>query len=377
MPVGGQPNQMGEGEEASPKQKNRVSIVSNALRVAVIAGDGIGQEVTEQAVAVLQKSLEDSGCTLELADFDLGASRYLADGHILDEDDLEELAKYDSILLGAVGDPRVTPGVLERGLLLKLRFAFDQYVNLRPSKHYPGVASPLANPEGIDFVVVREGTEGLYVGNGGAVRVGTKQEIATEVSVNTAFAVERVLRYAFNLAQSREAKHLTLVHKMNVLVHAGSMWKRIADAISLEYPEVTVDYQHIDAVTIHLLTRPQSFDVIATDNLFGDIITDEAGAITGGIGLAASGNINPEGVFPSMFEPVHGSAPDIAGQGIADPIAAIGSVVLLLQNAGLEDQANAVQRAIDKDMVWRAQNPEEAKARGTRAIGDAILAELN
>lgn len=359
------------------KNQNRVLTVSNPLRVAVIAGDGIGQEVTEQAVAVLTKALEDSGRALELSDFDLGANRYLSDGHILDEGDLEELAKYDSILLGAVGDPRVTPGVLERGLLLRLRFEFDQYVNLRPSKHYPGVASPLADPEGIDFVVVREGTEGLYVGNGGAVRVGTKQEIATEVSVNTAFAVERVLRYAFNLAQSREAKHLTLVHKMNVLVHAGSMWKRIADEVALEYPGVAVDYQHIDAVTIHLLTRPQSFDVIATDNLFGDIITDEAGAITGGIGLAASGNINPEGAFPSMFEPVHGSAPDIAGQGIADPIAAIGSVVLLLQNAGMEEQADAVQRAIDKDMEWRAQNPEEAKARGTKAVADAILAELN
>lgn len=351
--------------------------MSQPLRVGVIAGDGIGQEVTAQAVAVLEKALRNSGRSLELADFDLGANRYLTDGHILDEDDLAELATYDAILLGAVGDPRVTPGVLERGLLLRLRFAFDHYVNLRPSKHYPGVASPLANPEGIDFVVVREGTEGLYVGNGGALRVGTRQEIATEVSVNTAFAVERLLRYAFALAQSREAKHLTLVHKMNVLVHAGSLWKRLADEIASEYPEVTVEYQHIDAITIHLLTRPQSFDVIATDNLFGDIITDEAGAITGGIGLAASGNINPEGVFPSMFEPVHGSAPDIAGRGIADPIAAIASVVLLLENAGMTQAAAVVQDAIDQDMSWRAANPAQAATRGTKDVGDAILAQIS
>ena len=349
----------------------------SALRVAVIAGDGIGQEVTAEAVRVLQAALVDSDRTLVLADFDLGANRYLADGHILDEDDLTQLAEFDSILLGAVGDPRVTPGVLERGLLLKLRFAFDHYVNLRPSKHYPGVASPLRDPEGIDFVVVREGTEGLYVGNGGAVRVGTPQEIATEVSVNTAFAAERLLRYAFALADSRPAKHLTLVHKMNVLVHAGSLWKRQADAIALEFPQVSVDYQHIDAITIHLLNKPQSFDVIATDNLFGDIITDEAGAITGGIGLAASGNINPDGTFPSMFEPVHGSAPDIAGQGIADPIAAIASVVLLLENAGLQAQADRVQRAIDADMAWRAEHPDLARERGTKDVGAAVLAKLS
>ena len=349
----------------------------SALRVAVIAGDGIGQEVTAEAVRVLQAALVDSDRDLVLADFDLGANRYLADGHILDEDDLAQLAEFDSILLGAVGDPRVTPGVLERGLLLKLRFAFDHYVNLRPCKHYTGVVSPLRNPEGVDFVVVREGTEGLYVGNGGAVRVGTPQEIATEVSVNTAFAAERLLRYAFALADSRPAKHLTLVHKMNVLVHAGSLWKRQADAIALEFPQVSVDYQHIDAITIHLLNKPQSFDVIATDNLFGDIITDEAGAITGGIGLAASGNINPDGTFPSMFEPVHGSAPDIAGQGIADPIAAIASVVLLLENAGLQAQADRVQRAIDADMAWRAEHPDLARERGAKDVGAAVLAKLN
>lgn len=346
----------------------------SSLRVAVIAGDGIGQEVTAEAVRVLSAVMAQAGRTLELQDFDLGATRYLADGHVLDEADLAALAQYDAILLGAVGDPRITPGLLERGLLLKLRFAFDQYVNLRPSRHYPGVASPLRDPDGIDFIVVREGTEGLYVGNGGAVRIGTPQEIATEVSINTAFAVDRVVRYAVELAASREAKHLTLVHKMNVLVHAGSLWKRTVDAISAEYPEVSVDYQHIDAATIHLLTRPQSFDVIVTDNLFGDILTDEAGAITGGIGLAASGNINPEGDFPSMFEPVHGSAPDIAGQGIADPIAAIASVVLLLQAEGLTLEAARVQEAIDQDMSWRAAHPHISRT--TAQVGDAVLAAL-
>lgn len=346
------------------------------LRVAVIAGDGIGKEVTEQAVAVLREVVKAEDQSVTLYNFDLGAERYLKTGHILDSADLEELRKYDAILLGAVGDPRVKAGVLERGLLLRLRFAFDQYVNLRPSKYYPGVASPLRDPNGVDFVVVREGTEGLYVGNGGSVRTGTPQEIATEVSVNTAFAVERVVRYAFELAASRKAKSLTLVHKVNVLVHAGGLWKRIVDEVSAEYPDVAVGYQHIDAATIHLLTRPQTFDVIVTDNLFGDIITDEAAAITGGIGLAASGNINPEGKFPSMFEPVHGSAPDIAGLGIADPIAAIGSVVLLLQSKGMAAAAARLQAAIDAEMLWRAENPVDSAKRTTEQVARAIIEAL-
>lgn len=345
------------------------------LRVAVIAGDGIGPEVTAQAVRVLEKVTGDSGVALELTDFDLGCERYLSSGHILEQEDLDVLAQFDAILLGAVGDPRVKPGVIERGLLLKLRFAFDQYVNLRPSVYYPGVASPLKNPEGIDFVVVREGTEGPYVGNGGALRTGTPHEVATEVSVNTAFAVERLLRYAFELAASRPAKKLTLVHKINVLTFAGGLWKRLADQISAEYPEIEVEYLHIDAATIHLLTRPADFDVIATDNLFGDIITDEAAAITGGIGLAASGNLNPTGAFPSMFEPIHGSAPDIAGQGIADPIAAIASTQLLLESLGYAEQASRIRRAITSDMEWRAMNPD-AK-RSTTEVGNSVLAALN
>lgn len=347
----------------------------SGLSVAVIEGDGIGPEVTTQAVRVLTRVGADASVDLQLKHFGLGCQRYLDTGHILEQEDLDELARFDAILLGAVGDPRVKPGIIERGLLLKLRFAFDQYVNLRPSVYYPGVASPLKNPEGIDFVVVREGTEGPYVGNGGALRVGTPNEVATEVSVNTAFAVERLLRYAFELAQSRPAKKLTLVHKVNVLTFAGGVWTRIADEVGSEFPEVEVEYLHVDAATIHLLTRPADFDVIATDNLFGDILTDEAAAITGGIGLAASGNINPTGVFPSMFEPIHGSAPDIAGKGIADPIAAIASVQLLLEAQGYTEEAARVNSAIKSDMEWRAVNPDAV--RSTVAVGDAVLGVLD
>lgn len=343
------------------------------LKVAVVPGDGIGIEVTAQAVRVLERVLADNAP--QLTYFDLGAERYLRTGDILTDADLSALAENDAILLGAVGDPRVAPGILERGLLLKLRFDFDQYVNLRPSKYYPGVASPLRDPEGTDLVVVREGTEGLYVGNGGAIRVGTPGEIATEVSMNTALGVERVVRYAFDLAASRPRKHLTLVHKTNVLVHAGRLWQRFVDSVAAEYPDVQVEYSHIDAATIYLVKDPQRFDVIVTDNLFGDILTDEAGAITGGIGLSASANLNPTGAFPSMFEPVHGSAPDIAGQGIADPIAAIGSVQLLLENNGYPQQAARVGAAIEKDMVWRAQNG--SPQRSTVQVGDAILAGLD
>ncbi len=346
------------------------------LRIAVIAGDGIGTEVTAQAVRVLKKVMDDSGRSLELEPFDLGANRYLETSHILDEGDLAALAANDAILLGAVGDPRVKAGVLERGLLLKLRFAFDQYVNLRPSRHYAGVPSPLKNPDGIDFVVVREGTEGPYVGNGGAIRVGTDAEIATEVSINTAFAIRRLVRYAFELAQSRERKHLTLVHKINVLTHAGGLWTRILEEESTGYPQVTTDYMHVDAATIHLLTRPQQFDVIVTDNLFGDILTDEAGAITGGIGLAASGNINPDGKFPSMFEPVHGSAPDIAGKNLADPIAAIASVQLLLEAQGYPVEAQRVRAAIEADMRWRAVATADQLRRSTTEVGDSVLGYL-
>jgi 3-isopropylmalate dehydrogenase len=289
---------------------------------------------------------------------------------------LEELRGHDAILLGAIGDPTVPSGVLERGVLLPIRFALDHFVNLRPAKLYPGVASPLdvarVAPNGIDFVVVREGTEGPYVGNGGLLRAGTPHEVATEVSVNTRFGVERVVRDAFARAQARPRKHLTLVHKHNVLTFAGHLWRRTVEDVARDFPEVQTAYQHVDAATIFLATDPGRFDVIVTDNLFGDIITDIAAAIAGGIGLAASGNINPTRSTPSMFEPVHGSAPDIAGQGKADPTAAILSVGMMLDHVGLPDAARRVEAAVEADLAHRGD-----AVRSTVAIGDAIAARLH
>lgn len=348
--------------------------MSRTIRLAVIPGDGIGPEVTTEAVKVLEAATAGTGTTFARTEFSLGADRYLATGDVLTDEDLSAIAAHDAILLGAVGgvpnDPRLKDASIERGLLLKLRFALDHYVNLRPSRLYPTVPGPLADPGEVDFVIVREGTEGAYVGNGGVLRPGTPHEIANELGVNTAFGVERVVRYAFALAE-RRAKRLTLVHKTNVLVNAGRLWNRVVTEVGAEHPDVEVDYMHIDAATIHLVDRPSRFDVIVTDNLFGDILTDLAGAITGGIGLAASGNINPEGAFPSMFEPVHGSAPDIAGTGTADPTAAIGSVALLLDHLGLRAEAERVTLAIEADIAARTGEP-----RSTTQIGDAIAARL-
>ncbi|MFT4212394.1 MAG: 3-isopropylmalate dehydrogenase [Microbacterium sp.] len=348
--------------------------MSRVVKLAVIGGDGIGPEVVAEAEKVLDAATAASEVTFEKTRFSLGAGRYLETGDTLTDADLDAIKAHDAILLGAVGgvpgDPRLTNANIERGLLLKLRFELDHYVNLRPSKLYPGAPGPLAAPGEVDFVVVREGTEGPYVGNGGAIRRGTPHEVANETSVNTAYGVERVVRYAFNLAERRR-KRLTLVHKTNVLVNAGSLWKRIVDAVAAEHPDVAVDYLHVDAATIFLVTHPGRFDVIVTDNLFGDILTDLAGAVTGGIGLAASGNINPDGAFPSMFEPVHGSAPDIAGQQKADPTAAILSVALLLDHLGLRDEADRVTHAVEEDIAGRPD-----AARTTSQIGDAIAARL-
>ncbi|MBU9764419.1 3-isopropylmalate dehydrogenase [Mycobacterium sp. TNTM28] len=336
------------------------------MKLAVIAGDGIGPEVIAEACKVLDAVLPG----VDRTEYDLGARRYHATGETLPEGFVEELKGYDAILLGAIGDPSVPSGVLERGLLLNMRFALDHHVNLRPSKLFAGVSSPLAgNPE-IDFVVVREGTEGPYTGTGGAIRVGTPHEVATEVSTNTRFGVERVVRYAFEKARARR-KHLTLVHKNNVLAFAGSLWKRTVDEIGTEYPDVETAYQHIDAATIHMVTDPGRFDVIVTDNLFGDIITDLAAAVSGGIGLAASGNIDATGTNPSMFEPVHGSAPDIAGQGIADPTAAVMSVALLLTHLGETDAAARVDKAVGEHLATRG----DAKL-STSQVGERILSLL-
>ena len=318
------------------------------VRLAVIPGDGIGPEVIGEALKVLDVVLPG----VEKTEYDLGARRYHATGEVLPEGMIDELRGYDAILLGAIGDPSVPSGVLERGLLLKTRFALDHHVNLRPSRLYEGVNSPLGGTPEIDFVVVREGTEGPYTGNGGVIRAGTPHEVATEVSLNTAFGVERVVRYAFSLASTRR-KHLTLVHKTNVLTFAGNLWTRVVAEVGAEYPDVEVAYQHIDAATIHLVTDPGRFDVVVTDNLFGDIITDLAAAVSGGIGLAASGNIDATRTNPSMFEPVHGSAPDIAGKGIADPTAAVMSVALLLSHLGQDAAAARVDKAVADHLATR------------------------
>ncbi|WKX72789.1 3-isopropylmalate dehydrogenase [Streptomyces sp. XD-27] len=341
--------------------------MSRSIRLAVIPGDGIGQEVVAQGLKVLSAVLPQD-VKLETREYDLGAKRWHATGETLPDAELESLKRHDAILLGAIGDPSVPSGVLERGLLLKLRFAFDHYVNLRPSKLFPNTATPLAGRPDIDFVVVREGTEGPYTGNGGSLRTGTPAEVATEVSVNTAYGVERVVRDAYARAQARPRKKLTLVHKNNVLVYAGHMWKKIFDKVGEEYPDVTTDYLHVDAATIFFVTQPERFDVIVTDNLFGDILTDLAAAVTGGIGLAASGNINPTGAFPSMFEPVHGSAPDIAGTGKADPTATVLSVALLLRHLGYEGEAARVEAAVAADLAER----DPAARRTTDQIGDAL-----
>ncbi len=344
--------------------------MSRSINLAVISGDGIGPEVVSQGLKVLGAVLPQDA-KLETKEYDLGAQRWHCTGETLPDAELEALASHDAILLGAIGDPSVPSGVLERGLLLKLRFAFDHFINLRPSRLFPNTPTPLAGSPEIDFVVVREGTEGPYTGNGGSLRTGTPAEIATEVSVNTAYGVERVVRDAFARAQARPRKKLTLVHKNNVLVHAGHLWKNTFDKVAAEYPEVSTDYLHVDAATIFLVTQPERFDVIVTDNLFGDILTDLAAAVTGGIGLAASGNINPSGAFPSMFEPVHGSAPDIAGQGKADPTATILSVALLLRHLGYETEAARVEEAVTADLAARDGSP-----RTTEEIGDALAARV-
>jgi 3-isopropylmalate dehydrogenase len=336
------------------------------MRLAVVPGDGIGTEVVAEALKVLREVAPD----IEHTPYDLGAARWQRTGELLPDTVLEELRQHDAILLGAVGDPGVPPGILERGLLLRLRFELDHHVNLRPAKLYDGVVSPLGDPGPIDVICVREGTEGPYIGNGGVLRKDTPHEVATEVSLNTAFGVERVVRYAFERAVGRPRKHLTLIHKTNVLSFAGGLWSRMVEEVSAEFPEVTVAYQHVDAASMFFITDPGRYDVIVTDNLFGDIVTDVAAAVTGGIGLAASGNLDVSGTNPSMFEPVHGSAPDIAGQGLADPTAAVLSVGLLLEHLGRTDEARKVNAAVAFDLSTR--NPQGAIR--TSDVGDRLAA---
>lgn len=362
------------------------SVSDQQVRVAVIPGDGIGKEVTAEGLKVLAAVAPGRFVTTEYA---LGAEHYLATGDVLPEDTLTAIKGYDAILLGAVGgkpnDPNLPPGLLERGLLLKLRFELDHYVNLRPSRIYPGAVSPLADPGEIDFVVVREGTEGPYTGNGGSLRVGTAQEVATEVSVNTAFGVERVVRDAFRRAQKRRKK-LTLVHKTNVLVHAGQVWWRLTQAVATEFPDVTVDYMHIDAAMIFMTTDPARFDVIVTDNLFGDLLSDLAAMLTGSLGMLPSASLGApmaNGRPKALYEPVHGSAPDIAGQGKANPIACILSFAMALRYSFDQGgEAERLEKAVEKvlaDGVRTADlmGPEGGKPVSTSEMGDRIVAALD
>lgn len=335
-------------------------------RLAVIGGDGIGPEVTREAV----KAIRATGVPVETRDFHLGADRYKQDGQVLPDETLEELKGFDAILLGAVGasptDTSVPSGLIERGLLLRTRFALDHYVNLRPFKTSKGkYGGPL------DLVFVREGTEGPYVGEGGALRKGTPHEVATQGSVNTRFGVERVVRYAFSLAASRPKRHLTLVHKTNVLTFAGDLWQRTFNEVASEFPDVQTAYNHVDAACIHLVDSADNYDVIVTDNLFGDILTDLAGAVAGGIGLAASGNVNPDRAFPSMFEPVHGSAPDIAGTGKANPLAAIRSGAMLLDFLGETEAAERIEKA-----VTTVADDSQLSQGTTEQLGDRVAERI-
>ena len=345
--------------------------MADTLRLAVIPGDGIGTEVVTEGLKVLDAALAGDGAKAETTTYDLGAARWHRTGETLPDSVLDELRGHDAILLGAVGDPTVPSGVLERGLLLRLRFELEHAVNLRPVKLYPGVRTPLENagPDDIDMVVVREGTEGPYAGVGGALRGGTAQEVATENSVNTRWGVERVVRDAFRRAAARPRRKLTLVHKTNVLTYAGSLWSRAVADVGAEFPDVAVDYAHVDAACLYFVTDPGRFDVVVTDNLFGDIVTDLGAAIAGGIGLAASGNLNVDGTAPSMFEPVHGSAPDIAGQGLADPTATVLSVAMLLAHLGHDAAAARVERAVADDLASRGD-----ARRSTSAVGNALAA---
>ena len=346
-------------------------------RLGIIAGDGVGPEVTEQALKAMRTAGDRFGFTVATDDYDLGGRRFLATGEVLPDSVQDELAQHDAILLGAVGTPGVPPGVLERGLLLKLRFDFDLYINLRPVKLYPGVPTPIAGltPERCDLVVVRENTEGLYVGAGGITRRGTPHEIATQESINTRFGAERACRFAFAQAAGRRRK-LTLCHKTNVLNYAGDLWQRTILEVTPEYPDIEIDYVHVDAACLYLVQSPERFDVIVTDNLFGDILTDLGAAVQGGLGLAASGNLNPDRTFPSMFEPVHGSAPDIAGKGWANPVAAVLSASMCLNHLGETEAAGAVEEAAVSVLPELKTMGGPDMGMSTAAIGDLIASRI-
>jgi 3-isopropylmalate dehydrogenase len=343
-------------------------------RIGIIAGDGIGPEVVAEA----RKALGAAGFAYEAVDYDLGGVRYLRTGEVLPDSVLDELRGLDAVLLGAVGTPDVPPGVLERGLLLRMRFELDLYVNLRPVHLLPGAPTPLAgqSPEDIDLVVVRENTEGAYAGEGGFLRKGTPSEVATQGSVNTRAGVERCLRYAFELARTRPRRHLTLVHKTNVLTYAGDLWQRAFTELSADYSDVTIAYTHVDAACLYLVESPSRFDVVVTDNLFGDILTDLGAAVAGGMGLAASGNLNPPRESPSLFEPVHGSAPDIAGTGRANPLAAILSAGMLADFLGEGDVAGRIEQAVGAVLSKLGGTTAATMRHSTSEVGDLVAEQI-
>ncbi|HYS32399.1 MAG TPA: 3-isopropylmalate dehydrogenase [Streptosporangiaceae bacterium] len=348
--------------------------MARTTTIAVIGGDGIGPEVIAEAVKVLRAAAGETA--VRTSSYDLGAERYARTGEILPDSVLAELAEHDAVLLGAVGDPKVPSGILERGLVLRLRFEFDQYAHLRPIRLFPGVGSPLAAPWAapIDILVVREGTEGAYIEAGGILRKGTPAEIAMQESINTAFGVGRVTRHAFGCAAARPRRKVTLVHKTNVLAHAGDLWRRTFESVAAEFGDVTAEYCHVDAALMYLVTQPGLFDVIVTDNLFGDVLTALGAAIAGGIGLAASASINPERTSPSTFEPVHGSAPDIAGKQKADPTAAILSAAMLCDHLGMTSEAARIEQAVADDLLERQG---EWAARSTAEVGDDIAERVS
>ncbi len=353
---------------------------NDILRVAVVGGDGTGPEVTAEAVKVFKAVAALEGIRYELKDFDLGGERFLRTGEILPEDVVNELATFKAILLGAVGHPQVAPGVLEKGLLLALRFRFDQYINLRPVKLFPGVETPLAGkgPDDIDFVVVRENTEDMYAGIGGWLKKGTPDEVATQTAVYTRKGCERCIRWAFDFTRKRnKKKQLTLVAKTNVLTYGHDLWWRTFQEVAKEYPDIKPDYNHVDACCMWMVKNPEYFDVIVTTNMFGDIITDLAGILQGGMGVAAGGNINPDPGGLSMFEPMGGSAPKYTGQNVINPIAAINAASMLLEQSGYPQAGQRVMKAVQSVTGTKMKSQAAGKmGHGTREIGDLVCEAL-
>lgn len=364
------------GRVSSESEREHASATNRNYRLAVIGGDGIGPEVTSEALKALQAASDRYGFSVSTTEYDLGGRRYVKTGEILPDGVIDELRTHDAILLGAVGTPEVEPGVIERGLLLKLRFVLELSVNLRPIKLYPGVRSPITDltTERCDILVVRENVEGLYVGAGGLLYPGTDHELATQESLNTRYGVERVVRYALERARERDGR-LTLCHKTNVLTYAGALWQRVLNEVAAEYPDVHTDYVNVDAMCVYLVTQPERFDTVVTDNMFGDIITDLGAAIQGGLGLAASANLNVGGGI-GMFEPVHGSAPDIAGTGSANPIAAVLSAALCIEHLGEHDAALALEHAAVAVLPELPTLGEGGSSYSTRDIGDRIAAGI-